>query len=270
MKAIASRDNPQFKQLLRLSQYAGRRGEPAMLEGVHLCQTWLSLAGAPSLAVFDKDRLDRPELRALLDALTDIMPERDVLAIPGTLLKQLETVDTGQGVLFLVEPPAPTLPARLDEGMVWLDRVQDPGNVGTLLRVCAAVGIRRVLLSTGCAAAWSPKVLRGGQGAHFALSVHEHVDLAACVDRLDVPLAVTTLEQANDLYATALPAQCAWVFGHEGQGVSAALQRVATHRVRIDHSDAVESLNVGVAAALCLFEQRRQACANRPARAPAD
>jgi len=255
MKQIASRDNPQFKQLQRLARHAGRRGERAILEGVHLCQAWLASAGAPALAIFDAERLQRPELASLLAAL----PERQTLLLAPRLLRQLETVETGQGVLFVVDPPAPELPARLGEPMVWLDRVQDPGNVGTILRVCAAAGIRRVLLADGCAAAWSPKVLRGGQGAHFALALHEHADLAACVERLDIPLAVTTLEDAQDLYARPLPPACAWVFGHEGQGVAPALQRAASLRVRIDHDPAVESLNVGVAAALCLFEQRRQA-----------
>ena len=258
MKHIASRDNPQFKQIHRLAQHAGRRGEQAILEGVHLCQAWLETAVAPALAVFDAERLDRPEIAALLAEAQAVMPERQILLLTPQLLRQLETVETGQGVLLIVDPPTPELPPRLGEPMVWLDRVQDPGNVGTILRICAAAGVSRVLLSTGCAAAWSPKVLRGGQGAHFVLTVHEHMDLIACVERLDVPLAVTTLENAQDLYATVLPDACAWVFGHEGQGVASALQAAAALRVRIDHAPAVESLNVGVAAALCLFEQRRQ------------
>lgn len=258
MKHIASRDNPQFKQLHRLAQHAGRRGAQAILEGVHLCQAWLDTGVAPALAVFDVERLDQPELAALLVAVQAIMPEKQILLLTPQLLRQLESVETGQGVLFIVDPPAPVLPARLAESMVWLDRVQDPGNVGTILRICAAAGIGRVLMSPGCAAAWSPKVLRGGQGAHFALTVYEQVDLVEGIDRLDVPLAVTTLENAQDLYAATLPDTCAWVFGHEGQGVAPALQAAAALRIRIDHAPTVESLNVGVAAALCLFEQRRQ------------
>lgn len=258
MKHIASRENPQFKQLQRLAQHAGRRGERAILEGVHLCQTWLASSLAPTLAVFDGERLGHPEVSALLAETQAVLPERQILILPPALLKQLETVETGQGVLFVIDPPAPQLPSQLAEPMVWLDRVQDPGNVGTILRICAATGVRRVVMSTGCAAAWSPKVLRGGQGAHFALIIHEQVDLNACIGRLDVPLVVTTLDHAQDLYSTALPPVCAWVFGHEGQGVAPDLQAAAAWRVRIDHAPAVESLNVGVAAALCLFEQRRQ------------
>ena len=123
---------------------------------------------------------------------------------------------------FVVALPAPALPGAVDENCVLFDRIQDPGNVGTLLRTCAAAGIKRVFLATGTAAAWSPKVLRSGQGAHFALAIHEHVDLAALLPRLRAPL-VATLDGASDLYRTALPERCAWVFGHEGQGVDAGL-----------------------------------------------
>jgi len=259
MKHISSRENPAFKTLQRLVTRAGRRGAQAFLEGVHLCQTWLAQQGAPELAVFDAERIERPELAALLAAV----PPRHVLLLESRLMKALETVETGQGVLFVVDPPTPELPERLDGSMVWLDAVQDPGNVGTILRTCAAAGITRVLLGKGSAAAWSPKVLRSAQGAHFSLDIHEHVDLPACTTRLAVPLVATTLDDAQDLYGAELPAACAWLFGHEGQGVSEPLLRAADLRVRIDHHPAIESLNVGVAAALCLFEQRRALSKNK-------
>jgi len=254
MKHINSRENPAYKALQRLNKHAGRRGAQVLLEGVHLCQTWLQRQGAPALAVFDAERIHRPELAALLAGV----PSHHVILLAPSLLKALETVETGQGVLFAVDPPTPELPECLDGAMVWLDAVQDPGNVGTLLRTCAAVGVPRVLLGAGTAAAWSPKVLRSAQGAHFSLDIHEHADLLRCAAQLNVPLVATSLENAQDLYGVSLPATCAWVFGHEGQGVSEPLLRAAALRVRIDHSPAVESLNVGVAAALCLFEQRRR------------
>lgn len=255
MKPIVSRENPAFKALRVTASHAGRTGHSAVLEGVHLCQAWLSHRGEPELAVFDADRLHEPALAALAG---QVAPHR-CISLPQKLLAALEAVETSQGVLFVVRPPEPTLPERLSENAVWLDRVQDPGNVGTLLRTCAAAGVSRVLLSKGCASAWSPKVLRSGQGAHFALTLHEHVDLHAALDRLTVPLAVTTLEEATDLYQAKLPAACTWVFGHEGQGVDPTLQAAARLRLHIPHdTQAVESLNVAAAAAICLFEQRRR------------
>ncbi|OZI74729.1 TrmH family RNA methyltransferase [Bordetella genomosp. 12] len=256
MKLITSRDNPAVKALYRLAEQAGRRGAPVLLEGVHLCQAWLARHGAPEQAVFDADRLDHPELADLARQV----PERVALALDARLMRGLGSVESDQGVAFVVRPVSPALPETITANCVLLDRIQDPGNVGTLLRTCAAAGIRQAFLATGSAAAWSPKVLRSGQGAHFALEIHEHVDLHALSQRLEIPMAVTTLEASEDLFATALPPALAWVFGHEGQGVDAHLQARAGLRLRIEHdAQAVESLNVGAAAAICLFEQRRQA-----------
>ncbi|ANY16042.1 TrmH family RNA methyltransferase [Bordetella pseudohinzii] len=255
MKFISSRDNPAVKALYRLAEQAGRRGAPVLLEGVHLCQAWLARHGAPDQAVFDAERLAHPELADLARRV----PEARCLALDARLMRGLGSVEGDQGVAFVVRAPQPELPRQISANCVLLDRIQDPGNVGSLLRTCAAAGIRLAFLATGTAAAWSPKVLRSGQGAHFALEIHEHVDLLALHERLRLPLAVTSLDQSEDLFATALPPALAWVFGHEGQGVDPALQARAGLRLRIPHdAQAVESLNVGAAAAICLFEQRRQ------------
>jgi TrmH family RNA methyltransferase len=225
-----------------------------LLDGVHLCQAWLQHHGVPDQAVFDVERLSQPDIAALAAAV----PDSRCLALEARLMQSLASVESGQGVAFLVTPPAMELPGAVDENCVLFDRIQDPGNVGTLLRTCAAAGVKRVFLATGTAAAWSPKVLRSGQGAHFALAIHEHVDLAGLLPRLRVPLVATALDGAQDLYEGRLPQRCAWVFGHEGQGVAAALLGAAALRLRIPHDmAAVESLNVGAAAAICLLARPR-------------
>jgi len=260
MKHISSRDNPAVKALAKLAGTAGKRGAPVLLDGVHLCQAWLQHHGEPDQAIFDVERLSHPDIAALAAGVSD----RISLALDARLMHTLAAVESGQGVAFVVTPPVPAPPEQVDETCVLFDRIQDPGNVGTLLRTCAAAGVKRVFLATGTAAAWSPKVLRSGQGAHFALAIHEHVDLEALLPRVRVPLVATALDGARDLYAGRLPERCAWVFGHEGQGVAPALLAAATLKVRIPHdAGAVESLNVGAAAAICLFEQRRQASAPR-------
>lgn len=262
MKHISSRDNPIYKRVLRLTE--GKRaldadgqtaGHQVVLEGVHLCQAWLQYMGSPELALFDAARLEQntevAELAHGLDTGICLSCE------PG-LMKRLSQVENGQGVCFVASVPAPLLPARIEHNCIWLDRVQDPGNVGTLLRTAAAAGIVHAYLSAGCASAWSPKVLRSAQGAHFVMTIHEQVDLLHLHDRLAVPLLATALEDATSLYDTALPRACAWLLGNEGQGVDAALLALADQRVFIPQAENVESLNVAVAAAICLFEQRRQ------------
>jgi len=255
MRHLASRENPRIKALRKLAAGGGRAGSQVLLDGIHLCRAWLEQGRLPELAVFDAGRLDRPELARLAAAL----PGERCLSVETVVLRALEGVESGQGVLFLVEVDPSPLPARIDETCVWLDGVQDPGNVGTLLRTCAAAGVRRVLAGPGTAGAWTAKVLRSAQGAHFALDIHERVHPQDVLARLDVPLVATALDGAADLYDAPLPARCAWVFGHEGQGVSPGLLRAAALRVRIDHErPGAESLNVAVAAAICLFEQRRR------------
>lgn len=261
MKHISSRDNPRYKLLARL--LAGKREGKVVLEGVHLCQEWLRHKGQPEFALFDAQKLaGGGELAGLAQALDPAI----VLSCEPALARSLSQVEQGQGVYFVGVLPALAPPARIARNCLWLDRVQDPGNVGTLLRTAAAAGVDQAYLSRGCAGAWTPKALRSGQGAHFAMDVFEQADLAALRARLDIPLVATCLEGAQSLYQEPLPCDCAWLMGNEGQGVDPALLAQADRRVFIPQAEGVESLNVAAAAAVCLFEQRRQS-GDRPRRA---
>lgn len=262
MKHISSRDNAVYKRVSRLAD--GKRdtagdgedsGHRAVIEGIHLCQSWLQHVGRPQLALFDSERLQRNDEIAALAKAVD--PEH-ALSCEPRLMKALSQVEHGQGVCFVVSVPTPPVPARIDHSCVWLDRVQDPGNVGTLLRTAAAAGIKHAYLSQGCASAWSPKVLRSAQGAHFVMAIYEHVDLHRSHAKLTIPLIATALEDATSLYETVLPDHCAWLLGNEGQGVDPTLLSLADKRVFIPQAENVESLNVAVAAGVCLFEHRRR------------
>jgi len=259
MNHISSRENPRFKSLLRVA--SGKSPGRVMLEGVHLCQEWLQRLGQPEYAFFDIQRLQGTgELAALSLAIDS---ER-CLSLDAELARKVSQVQEGQGVFFVVQPPEPTLPERLTNTCLWLDRIQDPGNLGTLLRTAAAAGISEAYLSSGTAGAWSAKVLRSAQGAHFAMRIYEHVDLLALRPRLSIPLLATALEGAESLYQHELPPRCAWLMGNEGQGVAQNLLQAADRRVFIPQAAGVESLNVAAAAAICLFEQRRQHPAQKP------
>jgi TrmH family RNA methyltransferase len=173
-------------------------------------------------------------------------------------MRDLGLVDTPSGLLAVVPLPGQVAEPSLDIDTVLLDGVQDPGNVGTLLRTAAAAGVRQVLLSPGCAAAWSPKVLRAGQGAHFVLDIVEEADLISFVRDYQGMVAVTCLDEATSLYAASWQGALAWAFGAEGQGVRRELLEAADLRIKIPMPGAVESLNVGAAAAVCLFEALRR------------
>lgn len=255
VRTIASRDNPDFNRWLRLARGRSRRGESEVLiEGEHLCRAWLDHRQAPDLLIVGESARELPPVEALWQRCAAVRR----VVLHDSLARVLSGVEEGPAVFLVIRPPRPELPAHVEESCLCLDRVQDPGNVGTLLRTAAAAGVCLAFLSPGCARAWSPKALRSGQGAQFVLRIHEHVDLSGLADRLRIPLAATTLHGARPLFEADLRMPCAWIFGNEGQGVEPALLERATIRIRIPQEPSVESLNVAAAAAVCLFEQRRQ------------
>lgn len=257
MKQIHSKDNPTFKQLVRIVQGKKTANTPYIwLEGLNLSRAWLDADYAVHQAVFAIEDLEAN--RGNITELAARIAPQKCVGLTAPLMRQLSQVEQGQGMGLVVLAPQYELPETITQSCVYLDRVQDPGNVGTLLRTLAAAGIKQAYLSPACASAWSQKVLRSAQGAHFVLRIHENVSYESFLSKLQIPLYVTALEQAQSLFKTSLPQQMAWVFGNEGQGVAQELLAAADERVFIPQELSVESLNVAAAAAICLFEQRRQ------------
>lgn len=254
MKRIESAANAQFRGLLALSGSARerRRLGLSVIEGAHLLDAYLNRHGAPQ-HLFVPQRATAEVLE--LVARAGIEP----IELADRLFAQASQVENGPGPIAVVATPRPELPARIVDDAVYLDRVQDPGNVGSVLRTCAAVGVRRVIASPGTAFCWSPKVLRAAMGAHFHLDIHEGIAPAELLERLAVAVMATTADAPTGLYASDLRAPRVWLLGNEGQGLEAALLGApGVRHVSIPQTDAVESLNVGVAAAVCLYEQLRQ------------
>jgi len=257
-RAIVSAANERFRRLLDLTASARERRRQGLtvIEGVHLVEAWLARFGASSddVEVFVSRRaMASAEVRALIGRL----PAATLL--DDRLFERVSQVEHGSGPLAIVPTPRPALPARLDDDAVYLDRVQDPGNVGNILRTCAAVGVRRVITSPGTAFCWSPKVLRAGMGAHFHLEIHEGIVPALLHGRTAVEVRAAQAGATLSLYRADLRAPGLWLFGNEGQGLDTELRAwPAVRTLGIPQSPAVESLNVGVAAAVCLFEQLRQ------------
>ncbi len=257
IQSITSRDNPQYKQLrqLAISAQARRKAARTLLDGVHLCEAWLQHRGLPALCVAGESARDHPEVASLLARC-----ERDggsCIVLPDALFAPLSQVEHGVALLFVVDTPL-SAAAPLDTTAVLLDGLQDPGNLGSILRTAAAAGVSRVYCGRGSVAAWSPKVLRAGMGAHFVLDIFEDVDLEALIRDASVPVLATSLQADAALYDADLRAPSGWLFGQEGRGVSASLLAMSTRRLIIPQVAQVESLNVAASVAICLFEQRRQ------------
>jgi len=242
---ILSRDNPLVKELRALAQdnTAYRQRGRVWLDGDHLCRALLARGQRPAIAVFSASGWLRADAELLRSA-----PR--VVRLPDAIMASVSGLESPPAMGFVIDlPDAPDL--QPDAPTVVLDRLQDAGNVGSILRSAAAFGFTQVAALKGTAALWSPKVLRAGMGAHFGLRLVEGLafeDLAT----LRVPLLVTSSHQGEWLHRAALPWPCAWVMGHEGQGVSETLMQRAQAFVRIAQPGGEESLNVGAAAAICL------------------
>ena len=265
-RKIRSRDNPAFKQLLRITASARERRQlgVSFIEGIHLCESYLGRFGAPRQVVHTEAALADPQVRALVDAAlgdpnsrTDLLGGRCVELGDG-LFGELSQVEHGIGIAYVIDTPADHLPQVLDSDALYLDALQDPGNVGTILRTCAAVGVHRVITAPGTAWCWSPKVLRAGMGAHFALEIHESIPWEKVLARLRVPVMATAAQARQTIWQADLRGPRLWLFGSEGSGLDPERQAPGLAWVSIPQRPAIESLNVAVAAAVCLFEQLRQ------------
>jgi len=242
---IESRANPLLKDLRRLASggAAGRRKGRAWLEGEHLCSALLARGKRPALAVFAQSFW--PAAPACFTQAAD----KNVV-VADALWAAISTLESPARMGFVWElPPVVSLDALLPT--VVLDRVQDAGNVGSILRSAAAFGFQQIAALPGTALLWSPKVLRAAMGAHFALRLVPSVGLAELA-ALRVPLLATHVHQGVWLHRAALPWPCGWIMGHEGQGIAPELLQLAQHTIRICQPGGEESLNVAAAAAVCL------------------
>jgi len=258
LKTVTSRDNAQYKELHKLatSSQARRKAGRSLLDGVHLCEAFLDLRGHALQCIVSESAVQNPEVQGILGQLQ--AEHAHVLCLPDALYNTLSQVEHGVGIMFLIDTPERKVTEPMTVSAVLLDNVQDPGNVGSILRSAAAAGIRQVYCSEGTAFCWSPKVLRAAMGAHFVLDIFENVDLARLVSESKIATLATSGYAKQRLYDMDLRRPVAWVFGHEGQGVADDLLSMTTHQVVIPHLGQVESLNVAACAAVCFFEQVRQ------------
>lgn len=247
MTALTSKDNPKVKRWIRLAGDSRfRRAEKrALVEGPHLLAAALEHRLRP-LAVLVTEPMG-PEVSALV-AKSGITP----VILGKGVFRAIVDADTPQGVA--AEIGIPSSPARGSGATVFLEGVQDPANVGAILRSAAAFGIGRVVLDRACADPWSPRALRAGAGGHFALAIAETSDLAAEIDAFKGPVACTVPRGGMTLADAPLDRRAAWIFGAEGSGLSEETIRRAEVRVTIPMAAGTESLNVAAAAAICLYE----------------
>lgn len=259
---ITAADNPTFRRLLRLAESARavRANGRTLAEGVHLIESALDAdvgiatvvtRGAPAAA--HGPLIERVQQSG---AASGAGPAR-LIELAAPLYDRIAPVEHGAGILAEIEIPG-AAPVVAAADAVFLDGVQDPGNVGTILRTAAAAGVGRVIAGAGTAFPWGPKVMRAAMGAHFRLQIDDSSALEAVASGFSGELIAADVD-GDDLFAADWGGRPAlWLFGAEGQGLSSAALRLAHRRLRVPLAAGVESLNVGAAAAVCLFEQLRR------------
>ncbi len=256
---ISSTDNPIYRRLKQFatSARACRDAHRTLIEGVHLLQAALN-ARVPIRTLVLRGAEQSAEALALM-ATAEAQSKAKTIELAPALYDAISPVEHGVGLLAEIEFETPPWPKQFVDDAIYLDNVQDPGNVGTLLRTAAAAGVRHAIAGTGCAFFWSPKVMRAAMGAHFVLDLHEQIAPEAVRDAFAGEILAADAIDGEDLFAAEWgKSTTVWLFGGEGQGLTAETLLAANRRLRIPVGHRVESLNVGAAAAVCLFEQKRR------------
>lgn len=256
MTVITSTDNPRFRELHRVATSARERRKSGLtvLDGIHLVEAFQAQGGRPEILAVPGGGPPSPAVQQLLA----VQNPAGVLVVSPALFRQLSTVDTPTGILALIRKPVLPPPDRPAGPCVVLEDIQDPGNLGSVLRSAAAAGVTAVYLSPRSADAWSPRVLRAGMGAHFLLHLHEGVDLGVFARQFNGRLIAAHREARQSVFDTDLTGPVGLVFGNEGAGLSRKLLERTSTVVQIPMPGGTESLNLAAAAAVCLFERVRQ------------
>jgi len=255
MKHITSQDNPFYKELGKLSSSARERSKigQTLLDGVHLLAAYVASGKQPLHLIVTKEAQHDREIQLLLNKLAEV----PLTQLDDALFARLSELKTVSGILSLIEIPQFDAHPQQSDFCLLLENIQDPGNLGSMLRTAAAAGCDEVFMSSGCADVWSPKVLRAAMGGHFVLSLHEHADLPEVARGFSGTIFAAALSGRTRLYDSRLNGKIAFAIGNEGAGLSEALLSTAMPIV-IPMPGKVESLNAAAAAAICLFEAVRQ------------
>jgi TrmH family RNA methyltransferase len=256
MKRITSAANARFRSLRELMHSSRERKKSGLsvLDGPHLVCAYRDCVGVPEELIVSESGVNKAEVKAILASMKEIAP----VLLSDALFNEISPVVTPTGVMAVVKTPRLQRPNDGMSACIMLDGVQDPGNLGSILRSAAAAGVRDVLLSETSVHAWSPRVLRAGMGAHFMLSVYEQADLREAIRGYKGRVLAAVRDGARSVYETDLTGLTALLFGSEGGGVSPELKKAAHEEVSIPMPGGGDSLNLAAAVAVCLFERVRQ------------
>lgn len=255
MKIIKSKDNPSYKLAVKLTKRKFREStglyllegikplEDAIDEGISIEQIYVAEGS-------DMDKLPEDKVcildRKLFGVISDTMTSQGVVAV----LRQQPSDEHKLGNVISNDGP-----------IIILDRIQDPGNMGTIIRTAEAAGFTGVILINGCVDPYSSKVVRAAAGSLLRVPVVSKVDTDVLLSHIKSShrvLAVTALENAVSYSQIPKDGKIAIVIGNEGQGVSDKFVESADLKIKIPMAGAIESLNAAVAAGILMYESQKK------------
>lgn len=262
-KHISSADNPVIKRIKAMKDRGSRSSKVrdetglAFIEGIHLIQAWLGSDDLIEIFTTSK-ALEVVEIAAAVETHLALTPTTNLYILDDSLWKKMTELADGPQIMGCIKISNNEFPIGFSDDLIILDAIQDAGNVGSILRSAAGVGVRHVVCMKGTALIWSPKVLRAGMGAHRHLNIYESWSLNDLREKIKQPLLATSSYAEESLYdvPNQMKLPCAWVFGNEGAGVSPEIMAIA-RGLSIPQEITIESLNVAASAAICLFEMAR-------------
>ncbi|GKS69312.1 RNA methyltransferase, TrmH family [Nitrosomonas sp. PY1] len=258
---ITSRQHPLIKRLIKLEESTHYRKETnlTLLDGLHLIQTYRAAWGFPEQVIASESYLRHCDnSKSLHELLGVALPK--IVVVSDALMRIVSPVKAPTGILAIIAKP---VVEKVDNNVVedfslLLENIQDPGNLGSILRSAASANANNAYLSNNCSDAWSPKTLRAGMGGQFFLDIYENSNLVKIAQGFPGQVVATSLTATKDLFDISLRGPVAFVFGNEGSGISSELMQQADEVIRIPMPGKTESLNVAAAAAICMFEKVRQ------------
>jgi TrmH family RNA methyltransferase len=248
MAVLRSRDNARVKRWAKLSRDTRfrRKERRALIEGPHLVSALLERGWKPLCVLVSEAAAHDSEIRRLLEKA-----KMEPVELSGSVFNSTVDTETPQGIAAEIEIPENR---KAGEGScIFLEGIQDAGNVGAIIRSAAAFGAGEVILDSACADPWSPKALRAGMGGHFALAIRNVATLDKELQTFSGRLLCTVARDGVSLDKADLSGRLGWVLGSEGKGVSAQALKEADQKITIPVAAGTESLNVAAAAAICLY-----------------
>jgi RNA methyltransferase, TrmH family len=253
-KIIDTKHNASYKYFKKIATKKCFRKEKnkTILVGPHIINTFLQ--AKKDIECFIRDeKIDSPEINEIFK----LNPNIEIYDLRHGLFLELANLKSSNGLIALINTPIEE-DLEIKQGLnLFIDGIQDPGNLGSVLRTAEAAGVNSVYLSKTSTELWSPKTLRGSQGAQVNLKCYENQELLRLCDQANLPIySLSTC--GNSLYDNDIPRDLILILGSEGGGISPEIISKSTKSISIPMQGSVESLNVGAAAGIFIYEYFRK------------